>query len=224
MDHGGDKRAAAKTQHEYEKQQFYQQQQLFLQQLQRPQVATPRFPFNIDPRLRPQHHLLHHRPLNPSSSVSAQRIVSNPSALRPNHPNPPVVPINNPIPQQHKLSKQLAYEDAERICHPDFKRPFTSLGDACERFRLPVLSLSHLFLLLYIFRIDFSFMGFYRQELFYMFHVFSLYYLYGHMLVRFVPSPFPCKLCIYICHLILQDNVRHCCITVILLGFAKLNS
>nr|GMD55027.1 RNA polymerase sigma factor sigA-like [Ipomoea batatas] len=29
---------------------------------------------------------------------------------------------------------QMAYQDAWRVCHPDFKRPFSSLEDACERF------------------------------------------------------------------------------------------
>lgn len=28
---------------------------------------------------------------------------------------------------------QMAYQDAWRVCHPDFKRPFASLEDACER-------------------------------------------------------------------------------------------
>ncbi|XP_038998219.1 basic-leucine zipper transcription factor A-like isoform X2 [Hibiscus syriacus] len=28
---------------------------------------------------------------------------------------------------------QMAYQDALRVCHPDFKRPFSSLEDACER-------------------------------------------------------------------------------------------
>ncbi|PPS00571.1 hypothetical protein GOBAR_AA20088 [Gossypium barbadense] len=27
----------------------------------------------------------------------------------------------------------MAYQDALRVCHPDFKRPFSSLEDACER-------------------------------------------------------------------------------------------
>lgn len=27
----------------------------------------------------------------------------------------------------------MAYQDAWRVCHPDFKRPFASLEDACER-------------------------------------------------------------------------------------------
>nr|XP_027109816.1 probable serine/threonine-protein kinase MARK-A [Coffea arabica] len=41
--------------------------------------------------------------------------------------------------QQHKVSRanpaelQMAYQDAWRVCHPDFKRPFSSLEDACER-------------------------------------------------------------------------------------------
>ncbi|KAJ0539062.1 putative GLTSCR protein region [Helianthus annuus] len=31
----------------------------------------------------------------------------------------------------------MAYEDAWRVCHPDFKRPFSSLEDACERYNFP---------------------------------------------------------------------------------------
>ncbi|GFP84911.1 hypothetical protein PHJA_000634900 [Phtheirospermum japonicum] len=31
------------------------------------------------------------------------------------------------------IDAHLAYQDAWRVCHPDFKRPFSSLEDACER-------------------------------------------------------------------------------------------
>nr|AFK40817.1 unknown [Lotus japonicus] len=31
------------------------------------------------------------------------------------------------------MELQMAYQDAWRVCHPDFKRPFSSLEDACER-------------------------------------------------------------------------------------------
>ncbi|KAG6382388.1 hypothetical protein SASPL_157943 [Salvia splendens] len=41
------------------------------------------------------------------------------------HGSPPTsTPISAP---------RLAYQDAWRVCHPDFKRPFSSLEDACER-------------------------------------------------------------------------------------------
>ncbi|GAY43196.1 hypothetical protein CUMW_072660 [Citrus unshiu] len=33
----------------------------------------------------------------------------------------------------NQVELQMAYQDAWRVCHPDFKRPFTSLEDACER-------------------------------------------------------------------------------------------
>ncbi|KAJ1411947.1 GLTSCR protein, conserved region [Sesbania bispinosa] len=33
----------------------------------------------------------------------------------------------------NQMELQMAYQDAWRVCHPDFKRPFSSLEDACER-------------------------------------------------------------------------------------------
>ncbi|CAA7032776.1 unnamed protein product [Microthlaspi erraticum] len=33
----------------------------------------------------------------------------------------------------NQLELQFAYQDAWRVCHPDVKRPFASLEDACER-------------------------------------------------------------------------------------------
>ncbi|XP_048141389.1 mediator of RNA polymerase II transcription subunit 15-like isoform X2 [Rhodamnia argentea] len=33
----------------------------------------------------------------------------------------------------NQVELQMAYQDAWRVCHPDFKRPFSSLEDACER-------------------------------------------------------------------------------------------
>ncbi|KAL3573983.1 hypothetical protein D5086_024596 [Populus alba] len=35
-------------------------------------------------------------------------------------------------PQVNQVELQMAYQDAWRVCHPDFKRPFSSLEDACE--------------------------------------------------------------------------------------------
>ncbi|KAE9593474.1 hypothetical protein Lal_00028813 [Lupinus albus] len=39
----------------------------------------------------------------------------------------------NPNPNSSNQSQLNAYQDAWRICHPDFKRPFSSLQDACLR-------------------------------------------------------------------------------------------
>ncbi|KAK6145810.1 hypothetical protein DH2020_019679 [Rehmannia glutinosa] len=109
-------------------QQQLMQQQLLLQQIQRQKDAISRFPSNIDAHLRPQHHILQHRPQNPNSTM--QQIIPN----NPPNPNSSTTPTNiNPPQQQHKASLQLAYQDAWRVCHPDVKRPFSSLEDACER-------------------------------------------------------------------------------------------
>ncbi|XP_051138056.1 uncharacterized protein LOC127256215 [Andrographis paniculata] len=114
-------------------QQQLMQQQLLLQQIQRQKEAMSRFPSNIDAHLRPQHPMLHHRPLNPNSAT--QQVVPNPLHPNPNSsPNSSATPsTNNNQQQQHKASLQLAYQDAWRVCHPDFKHPFSSLEDACER-------------------------------------------------------------------------------------------
>ncbi|XP_022882167.1 uncharacterized protein LOC111399150 [Olea europaea var. sylvestris] len=123
-----------------------QQQFLLLQQLQRQkqqQDAISRFPSNIDAHLRPpQHHLLHHRPPTshqPQHQHSPSQIPNSNSIPNPPHPQNPnsSTPTNSsaqtPQQQQHKASLQLAYHDAWRVCHPDFKSPFSSLEDACER-------------------------------------------------------------------------------------------
>lgn len=132
-----DGKAAAMAQ---QQQQQLMQQQLLMQQIQRQKDAMSRFPSNIDAHLRPQAQaqaphpsLLHHpRPLtNPNPNSAPQQ----PNQLHPNpnpNPNSSAAPTTSSNPQ-HKASLQLAYQDAWRVCHPDFKRPFSSLEDACER-------------------------------------------------------------------------------------------
>ncbi|OIW20483.1 hypothetical protein TanjilG_11886 [Lupinus angustifolius] len=105
-------------------QQHQQQQMMLLQQLQRQQAsAISRFPSNIDAHLRPMRSMN----LQPNQNQN-----SNPN------PNPNPVQVN----QQQKVNRpgpgsqmelQMAYQDAWRVCHPDFKRPFSSLEDACDR-------------------------------------------------------------------------------------------
>ncbi|ESW03471.1 hypothetical protein PHAVU_011G016900 [Phaseolus vulgaris] len=135
-----------------QQQQQHQQHFLLLQQLQKQQhqqqqaAAISRFPSNIDAHLRPI------RPLNLQQNP-------NPNPNPPTNPNPnPIInlhqnPNSNHLPpqqpqqppqqqqqQQQKIIRpgnqmelQMAYQDAWRVCHPDFKRPFSSLEDACER-------------------------------------------------------------------------------------------
>ncbi|XP_075495378.1 uncharacterized protein LOC142532799 isoform X2 [Primulina tabacum] len=120
-------------QQQQQQQHQHQQQQLLLQQIQRRNEAVARFPSNIDAHLRPQQAVLHQRP---------------PPQI-PNHPTPNPNPIPNPnpnanaaaaaasansnTPQHFKASLQLSYQDAWRVCHPDYSRPFSSLEDACHR-------------------------------------------------------------------------------------------
>lgn len=136
-----------------QQQQQQQQQLLLLQQFQRQkqqqqQDAMARFPSNIDVHLRPQQLL--HRPLtplqsqNPNSNPNPNPSSSNnPSSQIPNLQNPGTSQQQQQQQQQQKLTRvapesnrvelQMAYHDAWRVCHPDFKRPFSSLEDACER-------------------------------------------------------------------------------------------
>ncbi|KAL3521774.1 hypothetical protein ACH5RR_019923 [Cinchona calisaya] len=135
-----------------------QQQQILLlqQQLQRQKqqdAIMSRFPSNIDAHLRPQQqHLLHHRSQNPNpnhqiSYTSNQQTPNSaipttttaaPATTNNNENNTNNSSPSNPQPP-HKLGRanpaelQMAYQDAWRVCHPDFKRPFSSLEDACER-------------------------------------------------------------------------------------------
>ena len=125
-----------------QQQQQHQQQFLLLQQLtkqaqQQQQAAISRFPSNIDAHLRPPSN---HRPLtfhqqnpNPNSNPipnlqqqqgsnlgqNAQHLQQQQKGIRP---------------QVIQVELQMAYQDAWRVCHPDFKGPFSSLEDACERF------------------------------------------------------------------------------------------
>ncbi|KAJ0561603.1 putative GLTSCR protein region [Helianthus annuus] len=117
-----------------------QQRMLLLQQMQQQQKlqqAISRFPSNIDAHLRPlQRPVSNQQPQNPNP---------NPNLLQSNNPmvlNSQVRPPNRTqavgagaagAPTANQVEMQMAYQDAWRVCHPDFKRPFSSLEDACER-------------------------------------------------------------------------------------------
>ncbi|KAG5617502.1 hypothetical protein H5410_017326 [Solanum commersonii] len=134
-----------------QQQQQQQQQLLLLQQFQRQkqqqqQDAMARFPSNIDVHLRPQQLL--HRPLTPLQSQNPNpnpnpnpSSSNNPSSQIPNQQNPGTTQqqqqqqqkLTRVAPESNRVELQMAYHDAWRVCHPDFKRPFISLEDACER-------------------------------------------------------------------------------------------
>ncbi|XVE62337.1 hypothetical protein DITRI_Ditri06bG0110000 [Diplodiscus trichospermus] len=146
----------------HHQQQFLLQQQqqfLLLQQLQKQaerqqqqqqQQAISRFPSNIDAHLRTTPGILHHRPINIQQTPN-----SSPNPCPNPKPSPNSTPNlqqqQQPSEQQHQQQQQqlqqqqkqmrplnqaelqMDYQDAWRVCHPDFKRPFSSLEDACER-------------------------------------------------------------------------------------------
>ncbi|CAH1419930.1 unnamed protein product [Lactuca virosa] len=105
----------------------HQQQFLLLQQIQQQQQAISRFPSNIDSHLRSPLHPIKNQqhPQNPNPNHLQN---PNASVLQPNRSQG--LPHTSPA---HQSELQMAYQDAWRVCHPDFKRPFSSLEDACER-------------------------------------------------------------------------------------------
>ncbi|CAN0881938.1 BRD4-interacting chromatin-remodeling complex-associated protein [Linum grandiflorum] len=139
-----------------QQQQQQQQQFLLLQQLQKQAQhqhhqqqqasAISRFPSNIDVHLRPpglhrQVNLQHPNP-NPNPNAnpnSQQQQQAQGSSLGQNvqhpshHQQQPPAQQKAIRPPVNQMELQMAYQDAWRVCHPDFKRPFTSLEDACER-------------------------------------------------------------------------------------------
>ncbi|PHU23395.1 hypothetical protein BC332_08502 [Capsicum chinense] len=145
-------KALAQQQLLMQQQQQQQQQLILLQQFQRQkqqqqQDAMARFPSNIDVHLRPQQLL--HRPVNPNPNLNPN---PNPSSSSSNNPSGQIgnqqssgtaqqqqqqqqqqQKMNRVAPETNRIELQMAYQDAWRVCHPDFKRPFTSLEDACER-------------------------------------------------------------------------------------------
>lgn len=125
-----------------------QQQFLLLQQIQqqhKQQQAISRFPSNIDAHLRPIQ-----RPIN--NQQQQQNPNPNPNLLQnPNAMSQQIRPTNRSqtipsSPPANQAELQMAYQDAWRVCHPDFKRPFSTLEDACERYKHFFLSLNFIFI------------------------------------------------------------------------------
>ncbi|CAH2055206.1 unnamed protein product [Thlaspi arvense] len=150
------------TQQQQQQQMQQRQQQLLLMQhlqKQQQQAAMSRFPSNIDAHLRTPG-LIQSRPVNPSLQNANPNPISGPNLIphanhfqqqQQNAPSPQMMMMMQQQQQQQQKSMvvmqqqqnsmrpvnqselQFAYQDAWRVCHPDFKRPFASLEDACER-------------------------------------------------------------------------------------------
>ncbi|KAI7740023.1 hypothetical protein M8C21_025771 [Ambrosia artemisiifolia] len=125
------------NQQHQQQQQFLLLQQIQQQQQQKQQQAISRFPSNIDAHLRPLQ--------RPIINQQIQQIQQNPNPNANANANANAMTMNsqqvrsrtqvNPsgsVPA-NQVELQMAYQDAWRVCHPDFKRPFASLEDACER-------------------------------------------------------------------------------------------
>ncbi|KAI3796889.1 hypothetical protein L1987_39576 [Smallanthus sonchifolius] len=123
-------------QHQNQQQQHQQQQFLLLQQIQqqhKQQQAISRFPSNIDAHLRPIQRPIINQQQNANPNPN---LLQNPNPMTLNSQiRPPNRTQSNPSasPPANQAELQMAYQDAWRVCHPDFKRPFASLEDACER-------------------------------------------------------------------------------------------
>lgn len=121
-----------------QQQQQQQQQMLLLQQQiqhqqKKQQQAISRFPSNIDAHLRPASS--YRTPPPPTTNTCQSLIpITNPNP----NPNSILIPSNPNQQQQPNRTPpapevQMAYQDLWRVCHPDHKRPFSSLEDACHR-------------------------------------------------------------------------------------------
>ncbi|KAL1211500.1 hypothetical protein V5N11_023511 [Cardamine amara subsp. amara] len=132
------------------------QQQLFMmqqlqkqQQQQQQQAAMSRFPSNIDPHFRPPG-FMQNPPVDPSLQNPNPNLIQqskNFQQQQQNVANQQIMMMMRQKQQQqqqqqqqklmrppsNQLEIQMAYQDAWCVCHPDFKRPFASLEDACER-------------------------------------------------------------------------------------------
>ncbi|MED6134190.1 hypothetical protein PIB30_034892 [Stylosanthes scabra] len=150
-------------QQHHQQQQQQQQHFMLLQQLQKQQqqqqaqaAAISRFPSNIDAHLRPIRPLGLQQNPNPNPNSAPNPNPNNPilNLQQQHHQNPNSNHVSHQQTQQsqtqsqtqqqqqqqqkairpgNQMELQMAYQDAWRVCHPDFKRPFSSLEDACER-------------------------------------------------------------------------------------------
>ncbi|KAL8135378.1 uncharacterized protein LOC141713297 [Apium graveolens] len=116
---------------ELEQQQHHHQQMLLLhqqiqhqQQLQQQSSSLSR----LASFRRPQQQLI--PSINPNPNLN-HPLISNPLQ----NPNPNLNPSSSSVPKamRNPAELQMAYQDLRRVCHPDYKTPFSSLQDACER-------------------------------------------------------------------------------------------
>ncbi|KAK1361106.1 GLTSCR1 domain-containing protein [Heracleum sosnowskyi] len=85
-------------------------------QQQQPQQLIP----SINPNPNLNHPLISNHLQNPNPNLS---------------PNPNPNPSSSAVPKvmRNPAELQMAYQDLRKVCNPDYKTPFSSLEDACER-------------------------------------------------------------------------------------------
>lgn len=140
-------------QHHLEQQHHQHQQMLLLQQqiqhqqhkqLQQQQASLSRFgsfgrPLQPPPPPQQQQQLF--PSINPDPNLNHPLISNHLQNPNPNlNPNPN--PSSSAVPKvmRNPAELQMAYQDLRRVCHPDYKTPFSSLQDACERSLLSLLN------------------------------------------------------------------------------------
>ncbi|XP_076890583.1 uncharacterized protein LOC143541726 [Bidens hawaiensis] len=125
------------TQQQQQQPHHLQQRMLLLQQMQQQQKlqqAISRFPSNIDAHLRPlQRPVINQQQQQPNNPNLQQNPNPNSNPMSLNSQIRPTNRTQTQKPPANQAEMQMAYQDAWRVCHPDFKRPFASLEDACER-------------------------------------------------------------------------------------------
>lgn len=81
---------------------------------------------SINPNPNLNHPLISNHLHNPNPNLNSN---PNPS------PNPNPNPSSSAVPKvmRNPAELQMAYQDLNKVCNPDYKTPFSSLQDACER-------------------------------------------------------------------------------------------
>uniref|UniRef100_A0A2P2JWM8 GLTSCR protein conserved domain-containing protein n=1 Tax=Rhizophora mucronata TaxID=61149 RepID=A0A2P2JWM8_RHIMU len=113
--------------------QFYlqpQQQQQFSQFQQQPQQLTQQQQFQQQQQQYQQQRFIQQQQQQQQQGLNLGQNVQQQHQQQQQQQNKGIRPPIN------QVELQMAYQDAWRVCHPDFKRPFSSLEDACERFVL----------------------------------------------------------------------------------------
>ncbi|XP_047327552.1 GATA zinc finger domain-containing protein 10-like [Impatiens glandulifera] len=101
-------------------QHLQQQQQFHQNHHHQHQIPNP----NLQQQQHHQQQQQHHQSPNPNFHHLQQQLQQQQQQQQNQKPN------RSP---SNSIELQMSYQDAWRVCHPDFKTPFSSLEDACDR-------------------------------------------------------------------------------------------